>query len=330
MYTDTQNPRGEEIGQRCYDILQAFYVGYKSTALYRKKKPVGRSPMPRFVAFGPLKGVERAVDFDRVNLMRGVFQLALLGAALRVKSAAAPRRVSPSGNSDSYLRHGCSLKNQTACLRRKGTSTALGFSSSLGLQNLPLATHFVFRAGKQVQSLFLLLTQLAVYRGDFRGRLGFGAWGFSPWRESPSCGSIESLPQRLGDRAAFFRLFGDLLEFGLFEAGNCCLNVEVYGGDRKASAGIFDGHGRCRCNLVGFEAGFPELAGKRHRKAACVSSANQLFGVRARFVAEPLRECLRHGGKDATFGRNDSFSILQTTIPNSRSFTLHTGRIVLR
>jgi hypothetical protein len=52
LVTEAQNPRGEEVGQRRFDILQAFDVGDKSTALYRKKKPVGRSPMPRFVAFG--------------------------------------------------------------------------------------------------------------------------------------------------------------------------------------------------------------------------------------------------------------------------------------
>ena len=73
----------------------------ETPALYRKEKTFRSSVVPSLVTFRSMKRIERAVDFDRVDLSRRIFQFALLWPSLRIEGPPTPRPISPSGYADS-------------------------------------------------------------------------------------------------------------------------------------------------------------------------------------------------------------------------------------
>src|SRR5262245_36263235 len=67
-----QQPLREKIRQRDFDFLESLQVGNEFSALQGKDEVIGRLLIPLHPACWPLKRVERAVDFDGVQLARCV------------------------------------------------------------------------------------------------------------------------------------------------------------------------------------------------------------------------------------------------------------------
>ena len=76
----------------------------ETPALYRKEKTFRSSVVPSLVTFRSMKRIERAVDFDRVDLPRRIFQFSFLWPSLGIEGPPTPRRISPSGYADSNVR----------------------------------------------------------------------------------------------------------------------------------------------------------------------------------------------------------------------------------
>ena len=76
----------------------------EAPALYRKEKAFRSSVVPSLVTFRSLKRIERAIDFDRIDLPRRIFQFSLLWPSLRIEGPPTPRRISPSGYTYSNVR----------------------------------------------------------------------------------------------------------------------------------------------------------------------------------------------------------------------------------
>src|ERR1700733_1276585 len=73
----------------------------EARSLYRKNEIVRRLRGPFREAFRPLQRIKCAVDFDRVESIGGMSQLPVLRQLLWIEFSA-PRRIRPSGNSDTY------------------------------------------------------------------------------------------------------------------------------------------------------------------------------------------------------------------------------------
>src|SRR5438067_4359008 len=82
-----QHPRGEEIGERRFDVAQLFQMGDETAALDREDKIVGRLVMPAREEFGPLQRIMRAVDLDRLEVPAGIGELVALTQFLGVEAA---------------------------------------------------------------------------------------------------------------------------------------------------------------------------------------------------------------------------------------------------
>src|SRR5262249_4148508 len=84
--------------------LQPPNVRDESTAFHTEDEIVRRLVVPLLPAGWPLKRIKRAVDLDRIELPRGVFQLAFLREILWI-GGPTPRFISPTGNADARLAH---------------------------------------------------------------------------------------------------------------------------------------------------------------------------------------------------------------------------------
>jgi hypothetical protein len=94
-----QDPGGEEIGERGFDVAQLLHMGDEAAALDGEDETVRRLVMPAREGFGALQRVMRAVDLDRVDMPAGIGQLVGLSQLLRVE-AAAPAGIAPAGDAD--------------------------------------------------------------------------------------------------------------------------------------------------------------------------------------------------------------------------------------
>jgi hypothetical protein len=79
-------------------------VGKIFRAFYREQKIVRRIVEPFAEARRTLQRIECAIDLDRIYLAAGIFEFATLRQAFWIKYAT-PRRVSPTGNANTYLVH---------------------------------------------------------------------------------------------------------------------------------------------------------------------------------------------------------------------------------
>src|SRR5438067_5531937 len=82
-----QHPRGEEIGERRFDVAQLFQMRDEAAALDREDKIIGRLVMPAGEEFGPLQRIMRAVDLDRLEVPAGIGELVALKQLVRIKAA---------------------------------------------------------------------------------------------------------------------------------------------------------------------------------------------------------------------------------------------------
>src|SRR5215471_6728354 len=79
--------------------MQLLLVGDIAAALDREDEVFRRILVPPREGIGPLQGIMRAVDLDRVDLAAGVGELVGLAQSPRVERAA-PVAVVPAGNAD--------------------------------------------------------------------------------------------------------------------------------------------------------------------------------------------------------------------------------------
>src|SRR5688500_8229091 len=91
-------------------------MGDETAAFEREDEVLRRLVIPLLIVLRALEGIERAVDLDRVEFGGGVFQLALLGQALRIKRPA-PWAVAPAGDADADL---CHLRRHSSAPARGG------------------------------------------------------------------------------------------------------------------------------------------------------------------------------------------------------------------
>src|SRR5258706_12794764 len=90
---------GEEVGERCLDVLELLHVGDEAPALEGEHEAGRRLGMPGAIQLGPLQGIEAAVNLDRVEALRGIAQLVALAQPLGIE-AATPTGVAPTRDAD--------------------------------------------------------------------------------------------------------------------------------------------------------------------------------------------------------------------------------------
>src|SRR5690606_39359088 len=94
-----QHAGRKEIRQRNFNVAQLLHLRDESPAFDRINKIAWRLIAPMFVIRWLLKRIERAVDFDGVEYIRGILQLTPLRQAARIKQTA-PHRIVPTRNAD--------------------------------------------------------------------------------------------------------------------------------------------------------------------------------------------------------------------------------------
>ena len=82
----------------------------EARAFHRKHEILRRCVVPCLPTARRLQGIERAVDLDRIESVRGEFQFPALHESLRIKHAA-PWPIAPAGNTDI---DGCTHAGQLA------------------------------------------------------------------------------------------------------------------------------------------------------------------------------------------------------------------------
>jgi hypothetical protein len=115
LWAQLEKSRGQEVGQRRFDAAQLEHVRDVTAALDRKHESLRRMFRPLSVAGRPLQRIERAIELDRGENARGVFQLARLRQPARVE-VAPPRRVAPARNADTDR----ALAHTAAFARKQG------------------------------------------------------------------------------------------------------------------------------------------------------------------------------------------------------------------
>src|SRR5712671_5318824 len=101
LFLEPQHARGKEVGERRLDVAQPPDMGDEPRALDREDKAVGGLVIPPGKSIGALQPVERAVDFDRVDLSAGVGEFIGLYETWRIEISA-PRPVGPAGDPDPH------------------------------------------------------------------------------------------------------------------------------------------------------------------------------------------------------------------------------------
>jgi hypothetical protein len=110
---EAENPGGEEIGERGFDIAQLLHMSDEPAALDREDKILGRLVTPAGKGFGPLQRIMRAVDLDRIEMPAGIGELVALAQPLSGRSCRASRHIA-----SRRCRSGCASRG----LRRHGSS----------------------------------------------------------------------------------------------------------------------------------------------------------------------------------------------------------------
>src|SRR4030081_363746 len=93
--------------------------------------------------------------------------------------------------------------------------------------------------------------------------------------------------QRLRDGTVLLRLVGEALEGCLIDARHVAFGRQIDPGDSPALVALIEMHACRSPNFLWLLAGLCEPIGERHRKAAGMSRANQLFRVRAGAFLHP-------------------------------------------
>jgi hypothetical protein len=101
---EAENPGGEEIGERGFDIAQLLHMSDEPAALDREDKILGRLVTPASKGFGSLQRIMRAVDLDRIEMPAGIGELVALAQPFRIE-AAAPSGIAPAGDADADSAH---------------------------------------------------------------------------------------------------------------------------------------------------------------------------------------------------------------------------------
>ena len=134
---------GEEVRERRLDVVKTQHVRDIARALDAEDEARRRVVVPGGVILGSLQRIERAVELDRRQGARRVFELPVLRQALGVKRSAAPRRVAPAGDADADC---------------AGPALALGFAVLMIRPRIVharrRAKHFVLRLGINLRALF--------------------------------------------------------------------------------------------------------------------------------------------------------------------------------
>src|SRR5688572_3048408 len=96
---EREDAGSEEVRQRDASVSQLQHVGDVAAALDREREPRRHLGVPRRIRRGPLERIERTVELDGVEALRGEAELTPLQQTWRVKLAT-PARVSPAGYPD--------------------------------------------------------------------------------------------------------------------------------------------------------------------------------------------------------------------------------------
>src|SRR5205085_2414666 len=88
FFAQRQGPRGKEVRQRDFDVLQPLEVGDELMALDGEAKAIRGFLGPGGKTLGLLVAIERAVDFDGSEGLAGKRKLLLLRQSLGVELAA--------------------------------------------------------------------------------------------------------------------------------------------------------------------------------------------------------------------------------------------------
>src|SRR5260370_35092465 len=78
-----------------------------------------------------------------------------------------------------------------------------------------------------------------------------------------------------------------------------------------------------RLDALRREPGFTELRGERHRETSRMRCADEFLRIGALFVFETRPERIRSLMEHAAFGGNCAAAILEPTLPNSGSLSIH-------
>src|SRR5687767_4569359 len=101
LVAQVEDPRGEKIRQRSFEVLQAQEVRNVARALDAVEEAGRRLAVPLVVVLRSLQRVERAVDLDGGKVPAAELELAALGKAFGIPDAA-PGCVTPSRDADSH------------------------------------------------------------------------------------------------------------------------------------------------------------------------------------------------------------------------------------
>src|SRR5438067_12260766 len=92
-----------------------FYARTSTVLAKREHEIVGRVVVPLGVVSRALQRIERAVDLDRRQHPRRVFQLAVLRQLVGIEHVA-PRLVAPAGDADADAAcHACTRSSELSC-----------------------------------------------------------------------------------------------------------------------------------------------------------------------------------------------------------------------
>ena len=99
LLAEGEDARGEEVRQGAPRVPQAEHVRDVPGALHREHEPRRCFGAPPEVALRPLQRVERPIELDAAQVLRGELKLPPLGQTGRVEDTA-PGRVPPAGDAD--------------------------------------------------------------------------------------------------------------------------------------------------------------------------------------------------------------------------------------
>src|SRR5690606_35149404 len=129
--------------------------------------------------------------------------------------------------------------------------------------------------------------------------------------------------ENLGDRAAFLRLIGDLLELRFIDAGNLRLELERDGGNAEAFAVLVQCDLGSGGDTVGGKAGLAEHQRQGHGEAAGMGSADQFLGVGAGCAFEAGVKAVWIVLQGTAFGADGSLAAFQVALPDGGCGFLH-------
>src|SRR5437868_3332884 len=87
FFLERENAGSKEICQRHFNFAQFFHVGDETRAFDAKDKIFRRSFVPTPIARRSLQRIERTVDLNRIECMRGEFQFAPMRQSFWMRDA---------------------------------------------------------------------------------------------------------------------------------------------------------------------------------------------------------------------------------------------------